>query len=717
MTVAKDLTALAAGLEHILRPSSVAVIGASRRKGTIGFELLRNLIQFGFQGPVYPVNPNTTHVLSLRTWPTVEDIPDPVDLAVIVVPKPGVLEVVRQCAKKGVKGLVVISAGFKEVDEEGRALEAQITEIVRQHGMRMVGPNCMGVVNTDPAIGLGASFGATQPVPGTAAFASQSGGLGEVILATAKEICLGISQFVSLGNKADVSSNDLLAWWATDPNTQVILLYLESFGNPRNFSQLARKVTREHGKPILAVKSGRSSQGALAASSHTGSLAGGDRAARALFAECGVIRCSTVRELFDRALGFCYQPPPPGNRVAILTNAGGPGIMAIDAAVYFGLEIAAYSEETRAAIAKVLPREASVRNPVDMIASAGEEQYRACAAALLADPNVDALLPIFVRPLTTGSVEVAQGIVAGVQEGIARAGVAKPVLACLMGGADQQGGGALLREAGIPNYPFPEAAAETLSAMAQFQRWQSQDPGRLVTLPVDRERARRVLQGARARGDAWLSGPEAMALLDAYGIPTPPSRRVATPEEAIAFAEEVGFPVVLKLESEEVVHKSDVGGVQVDVRSPREIKGAFWDLKESLAREGLDSSDFLVQKMVTGGRETIIGAVQDPTVGHLLMFGLGGVFVELMEDVAFRVHPLTDADARRMIDEVQGSPLLKGYRGAPEMDLDALEEVLLRVSQLVGDFPEIAEMDLNPFLSKPAGKGSACVDVRVRLEG
>jgi acetyltransferase len=351
-----------------------------------------------------------------------------------------------------------------------------------------------------------------------------------------------------------------------------------------------------------------------------------------------------------------------------------------------------------------------------MIASAGEEQYRACAAALLADPNVDALLAIFVQPLVTGSVEVARGIVAGVQEGITRAGVKKPVLACLMGGSDQGGGGALLRDACIPNYPFPEAAAATLSAMAQFQRWQSQDPGRWVHFAVDQDRARKILHGARARGDAWLSGNEAMALLDAYGIPTAPSQRVATPEEAIAFAEQVGFPVVLKLDSEKVVHKSDVGGVQVDVRSPREIKGAFWDLKESLAREGLDSSDFLVQKMVSGGRETIIGAVQDPTVGHLLMFGLGGVFVELMEDVAFRVHPLTDADARRMIDEVHGSPLLKGYRGAPEMDLAALEEVLLRVSQLVGDFPEIAEMDLNPFLAKPAGKGSACVDVRVRLE-
>lgn len=707
---------LAVGLDAVLRPRSVAVVGASRKEGSIGREILRNLVQFGFQGAVYPVHPASSHVLSMRAWPAVDAIPDPVDLAVVVVPRPDVLEVVQACARKGVKGLVVITAGFREVGAEGAELEARVTEVVRTHGMRMVGPNCMGVLNTDPAISLDASFGTTLPLAGSAAFASQSGALGEVVLGTARAVGLGISQFVSLGNKADVSGNDLLSWWAVDPRTSVILLYLESFGNPRRFAALARRVTREHGKPILAVKSGRTRQGARAASSHTGSLAGGDRAASSLLAHCGVIRCDTVQQLFDMALGFCNQPLPPGNRIAVLTNAGGPGIMATDAAVHFGLDIATLSEETRAALKAALPPEASSNNPIDMIASATPEQYEACTGALLADPGVDAALVIFVSPVVTDPAGVARGIVAGRAAGIARAGVDKPVLACFMGGRDTgDRGQAVLLEAGVPCYPFPEGAVETLAAMARFHRWRTLEPGSLVRFAVDPDAVRRVIDGARAAGREQLTSLEALEIARAYGVPIAPSRRVHTPDEAIAFAEEIGYPVVLKVDSAEVVHKSDVGGVHVDLRSAGEIKGAFWDLHQSLAGHGVRTRDFLVQKMITGGRETIIGAVEDATVGHLLMFGLGGVFVELMRDVAFRVHPITDADARRMVAEVRGAPLLTGHRGAPPMDVGRIEEVLLRVNQLVGDFPEIAEMDLNPFVAEPADRESACVDARVRL--
>lgn len=705
-----------ASLDAILRPSSVAVIGASRREGSIGREILRNLIQFGFQGPVYPVHPKSRHVLSLRAWPSVEDIPDPVDLAIVVVPQPLVVDVVEQCARKGVKGLVVITAGFREIGPEGAAEEARLQELVRQHGMCMVGPNCMGVLNTSPDVRLDASFAATQPLVGNAAFASQSGALGEVVLATARDVSLGISQFVSLGNKADVSGNDLLEWWATDPQTQVVLLYLESFGNPRRFARLAREVTRTHGKPILAVKSGRTRQGARAASSHTGSLAGGDRAASALFAHSGVVRCDTVQELFDKALGFSNQPLPPGNRVAILTNAGGPGIMATDAAVYFGLEMAELSEETRAALAAVLPPEASVANPVDMIASANPEQYRACTEILLADPGVDGVLTIFVSPVVTDPAAVAEGIVAGAKAGRERASVPKPVLACFMGREHGDRGIAILREARIPTYPFPESAADTLASMARFARWRALEPGEYRSFEVDRSRARAIVERARAEGREWLGVEESLALVEAYGIPTVPMRRVSTPDEAIAFAEQVGYPVVLKVDATEVVHKSDVGGVQVDLRSPGEIKGAFWDLNEILAARGIEGRGHLVQKMVTGGQETIIGAVGDPTVGHLIMFGLGGVFVELMRDVAFRVHPVTDLDVRRMMAELKGAPLLHGHRGAPPVDVAQLEEAILRLDQLIGDFPEIAEMDLNPFVALPEGRRSACVDARVRLD-
>lgn len=690
-------------LAPLLRPGAVAVVGASRREGSIGRQVLRNLVQFGFQGPVYPVNPTAGHVLSIRAWPSVDAIPDPVDLAVLAVPADRVLEAVEACGRKGVRGVVVITAGFREVGAAGRALEDAIIDRVRHYGMRMVGPNCMGVINADPAVRLDASFGQTLPDSGGAAFASQSGALGEVVLATAKAVGLGISQFVSLGNKADVSGNDLIAFWADDPQTRVILLYLESFGNPRHFARAARQVTRERGKPILAVKSGRSRQGAEAASSHTGSLAGGDQAASALFRSCGVIRCNTVAELFAVARGFCDQPLPPGKRVAVLTNAGGPGIMATDAAVHFGLEMASLSEATVARLIAALPPEASVHNPVDMIASASPSQYATCVEALLDDAAVDAVMVIFVSPVITDPEAVARSIVAGVE----RANGDKPVLACFMGRGANDPGIAVLRDARIPNYAFPESAAQTLSAMARFRAWRAQPSGALQSFPVDRAAAQAIVARVRGGGSTWVQGQDALQLLSAYGVPVIESATIQGPDEAIAFAERVGYPVVLKLDDPAIVHKTDVGGVKVNLRSAGEIKGAFWDLSAAGAQR------YLVQRMLVGGEETIIGATADPTVGHLLMFGLGGVFVELMKDVAFAVHPLTDADAHEMIRAVKGWPLLAGYRGSAPVDTALLVEVLLRISQLIADFPEIAEMDLNPFIATP--EGGAAVDARVLL--
>jgi len=700
----------AGSLDAVLRPRSVAVVGASRREGSIGREILKNLVQFGFQGPVYPVHPDARHILSIRAWPTLAAIPDTIDLAVIAVPAGQVLEVIQACAACGVRGVVVITAGFREVGPAGRALEDEIVALVRAHGMRMVGPNCMGLINADPAVRLDASFSATLPLEGGAAFASQSGALGEVVLATARSLGLGISQFVSLGNKADVSGNDLLAFWADDPRTRVILLYLESFGNPRRFAMLARQVTRERGKPVLAVKSGRTRQGAAAAQSHTGSLAGGDRAATALFKSCGVIRCNTVAELFALGRGFVHQPLPPGPRVAVLTNAGGPGIMATDAAVHFGLTMATLSAATEATLTAALPPEASVHNPVDMIASATPAQYQACAEALLADPGVDGLLVIFVSPVVTDPLAVADAIVQGTRGARGE----KPVLACFMGRAHGDEGIERLAAADIPSYPFPESAAQTLAAMAHFRAWRAQPAGAVRRFEVDQPRAAALIAAAEANGQAWLDTGDALEVLEAYGIPTAASLRVHTPEEAIAFA--AGQPVVLKVEVPEIIHKSDIGGVRVDLRTPGEIKGAFWDLREALTARGITDCSYRVQQMLSG-RETIIGAAADPSVGHLIMFGLGGVFVELMEDVAFAVHPLTDADSHRMLRAVKGWPLLAGYRGADPVDVALLEEVVLRVNQLVADFPQIAEMDLNPFIAAPVGRPSAVVDARVRLAG
>lgn len=700
-------------LDVLFRPRSVAVVGASRERGSIGRELLQNLLAFDFQGPVYPVNPGARAIHGIRCWPSVSEIPDPVDLAVIVVPRQKVLDIVRDCARKGVKGLVIITAGFREVGGEGAELEAELAALVRGSGMRMVGPNCMGIINTDPEIRLDASFAATLPLPGNVAFASQSGALGEAILATARNLGLGLSQFVSLGNKTDVSGNDLLAWWADDPRTRVVLLYLESFGNPRNFAHLARRVTRA-GKPILAVKAGRTGPGARAASSHTGSLAGLDAAASSLLGQCGVIRADKVEELFSMAMAFAHQPVPKGSRVAILTNAGGPGIMATDALVTYGLDMAELRPETREAMAAVLAPEASTANPVDMIASADGPKYRACAEALLADPGVDALIVVFVSPAVIDARTVADGIVEGIAAGRARGGEGKPVLTCFMGRAYGAEAELRLREAGVPVYPFPEAAAQALAAMVRFRRWLDRPEGRLPELDVDREAAARLIAGVRSAGREWLTTAEAEALLRAYGLPVAASRIVSSPEEAVAFAEEHGYPVVLKVEAEGLLHKSDVGGVQVDLRNPREIKGAFWDIAHGFGARGIPYRH-RVQRMVRGGREVILGVASDPTFGHLLAFGLGGIYVELMRDVVFRLLPITDQDAREMVREIKGWPLLAGLRGEAPVDVVALEDALLRLSRLVMDFPEIAEMDLNPFMAHPEPGASAVVDCRVRL--
>lgn len=697
-------------LDPLLKPRSVAVVGASRTARTIGHEVVANLVRAGFSGPVYPVNPKADSIRSMRAFPSLSAIPWPVDLVVLAVPRDLVLPAVKDAAAKGVKALVTITAGFKEVGGEGIAREQAIVDVLRANGMRMVGPNCMGVINTDPAVSLNASFAARTPPAGSVAFASQSGALGEAILDTAADLGLGLSSFVSLGNKADVSSNDLLDWWAADPRTKLVLLYLESFGNPRRFAQLARRLTRTHGKPILAVKSGRSRRGAEAASSHTGALAGTDAAVSSLLRQCGVIRANTVHELFTLAQGFASQPLPTGRRLAVLTNAGGPGILATDAAAHVGLELAELLPATQAAMAKVLPPEASLRNPVDMIASASPEQFAACSAALLADPGVDALLPIFVSPATMDAERVATALAAGIEDGRARGGAGKPVLACFMGRNKGDEGRAILRGAGIPVYDFPESATSALAAMAWFAEFRAEPTGSAPKLNVDTARAAAALKGK----EGWLRWPDAMEVMEAYGIPVAPWAMVSDPDAARAFADTHGYPIVVKLDSDTILHRSDAGGVAVDLRSEREIQGAFWELERNVAGTPGDHR-LIAQTMVQGGTECLIGATTDPVVGHILAFGLGGVFVELMRDVVFRLHPLTDRDAESMVRSIKAFPLLDGARGRKPVDRKQLEDVLLRVSALLSDFPQIAELDLNPFFAHPETGRAAAADVRLRV--
>lgn len=700
-------------LDPLFRPRSVAVVGASRNPGSIGWAVVHNLLSTGFQGPVWAVNPHARSVHSLPSWPSLADVPGEVDLAVLTVPRDGVLPAVLDAERKGVKALVTITAGFKEASADGARLEAQITEVVRRSGMRMVGPNCMGVLSTDPDVRLNASFAAHEPPPGPVAFASQSGALGEAILETARDLGLGISAFVSLGNKADVSGNDLIEHWGKDPRTRLVLLYLESFGNPQRFARLAREVTRTQGKPIIAVKSGRTRKGAEAASSHTGSLAGGDAAVDSLLAQCGVLRAGTVEELFAMAQAFAYQPLPQGRRLGILTNAGGPAIMATDAAVTQGLDLPTLGELTLARMRSVLPAEASLRNPVDMIASAGPAKFRECAAAMLADERLDALLVIFVAPATTDAAAVARAIAESVAEARAQAGPQKPVLVCFMGRPRGDEGMAHLRRQGVPVYAFPEAAVLALEAMTRFQAFRTRDPGQVPALDPapDRRRARAVID---ACAPGWLPFDRAMDVLGCYGIPVAPWAIVDSPEAAEAFARVHGYPVVLKVDSDAVLHKSERGAVQVDLRNARELRGAFWEIDHNL--RGVEGPRrFVVQAMVQGGKECIIGASADPAFGHLVAFGLGGVFVELMKDVVFRLAPVTDVEAREMIEGIKGYPLLAGARGQAPVDLRALQDVLLRFSQLVADLPEIAEIDLNPFFAHSDASRQAAADVRIRV--
>ena len=695
-------------LDCILRPASIAVIGASRQKGTIGWQIVDNLLAHGFHGNVYPVNPHAPSIHSIRSYPSVADLPEVPELAVVVVPKGAVRGVVEECGDAGVGGVVVISAGFKEVGGSGIEEERALLEIVRGHGMRMVGPNCMGVLNTADETSMNATFAPTMPPPGSIAFMSQSGAMGVTILDYAAEYGIGISQFVSMGNKADVSGNDLLDYWGEDDRVSVMLLYLENFGNPRRFTRIAREVTRR--KPVIAVKAGRSRAGARAASSHTGAMAAMDVATDALFAQCGVLRVDTVEELFDAAMAFGNAPMPAGPRVAIVTNAGGPGIIIADACEARGLEVAPLSRGAQERLREVLPEEASVANPVDMIASAGAEEYRAVLEIVLEDDEVDAVIAAFVPPLGIDSADIARAI-RQVTEG-----AAKPAMAVLMGREGLPRGMAELHEARIPAYIFPESAARALAAMEKHRRWLDRPTGRVRTFEdVDAGRATRVLERAASEGRNLLPVPEAMELLETYGIPVAPYRTVEDADGAAGAAYELGFPVVLKAVAPGLSHKTEAGAVALDLEDEEDVRKAYREMERG-AREWPDGAEMtgaVVQPMIAGGRETILGMTLEPNFGPLIMFGLGGIYVEALGDVTFRVQPVTDVDAREMTRSIRGAKLLEGVRGEPGVDFDRLTEVLQRVSQLVGDHPEIQELDVNPFLVFPEGDRCVAVDARV----
>jgi acyl-CoA synthetase (NDP forming)/GNAT superfamily N-acetyltransferase len=695
----REREATIASLRAILKPRAIAVVGASRKESNLGRRVLDSLLVSGFQGRIYPVNPSISELHGERCFFTARDLPAGVDLAVIAVPRESVLAAVDDCAIAGVKGIVVISAGFAESDARGRELQTELVERVRGYGMRMVGPNCMGVINTHPAIALNASFAERLPPPGRIALASQSGGLGLAVLNLAASRRIGLSTFVSLSNKADISGNDILQYAEHDPETSVVLLYLESFGNPRRFGQLARRVSRT--KPIVVVKSGRTAAGDRAAASHTAGLAASELAVNGLFQQAGVIRADTIHEMFDVGACLDTQPLPTGRRVAIVTNAGGPGILAADACVAGGLD--------------VQPVAAGMANPSDLIASADARAYLGTITRLLAADDVDAILVIYTTIDSARTHEMLSAITNGVVEGRRQGFTGKPVLVCTMASANTPP----LRagKETLPVYEFPEQAARALAKAAAYAQWKATPSGAAAPVTNVRIREARELcrQVARCRGETWLTPEELNQLLHAADLESAPGVVAHSADEAAALARVFGYPVAAKVVSQHAVHKTEVGGVRLHLANEAAVRTAYADLLAtgtSALKGSLEG--ILIQPMVTGGIETLIGLTQDPMFGPLVAFGLGGIQVELFRDVAFRIAPLTDRDADEMIRGVRGFPLLQGYRHTPPADLAALRDVILKVAYLGAQIPELAELEFNPAIA--LREGCQIVDVRARVQ-
>jgi acetate---CoA ligase (ADP-forming) len=675
----RDHSAVAASLGSFFKPASVAVIGASARRGTIGGELFRNVIAGDFSGAAYPVNHKGDPVGGVPGYRSIEDLPVSIELAVICVPGEHVLEATLAALRAGVRAICVISAGFAETGSEGRERQEELLAVVRSYGARLIGPNCLGVASG--ASRLNATFARSAFPIGSVAFSSQSGALGLALLEQADARGLGLSSFVSIGNKADVSSNDLLEYWEDDPETDVVLLYLESFGNPRKFARVAGRVARS--KPILAMRSGTSNAGARAAASHTAALAGSDVVVDALFREAGVLRATTLQELLDTAVLLTSLPATAGNRVAVLTNAGGLGILCADACEAHGLVLPELTPETRAVLAEGVPKEASLANPIDLLGSANAATYERAIGPILADPNIDAVIALFVPPVVEGprAVEELLGRYASESD--------KPLLSVVMSADGSARGG----------FEYPESAAHALGLAAQRAAWLRRPVGTTPDLIVDHARARAIVDAA---GEGWLDANDAHALLEAYGVPLVLERRAATPDDAAAAAEELGLPAVVKTATAGA-HKTESGGVVLDLRTADEVRAAAAQM----------AGPVIVQQYLTEGAELLAGIVQDPVFGPLVAFGPGGVLAELIGSANFALAPLTDVDAAELLGTGKAAKLVDGWRGAPAADRAALTDLLHRLSRLAVDLPEVTELDLNPVLAGPGG--CVAVDLRIRI--
>jgi len=695
--------------DRIFNPKSVAVLGVTATPGTVPYDIFHNIQSSGYKGVLYPVAPGKRSIDCVPAYRYLSDIEDEIDLAVIVFPASVCDKALIMCGEKGVKGVIVISAGFREVGPAGIEREQRIKDICKEYHISLIGPNCLGVINTDPKTMLNASFARKMPAQGRIAFLSQSGALCTAVLDYARGKNIGFSKFVSFGNKAGVTEIGLLDFLQQDPETDVILLYLEEMRDGRALIETAKRITRGPGaKPILAIKSGRTPQGADAASSHTGSLAGEDAICDAVFQEAGIIRVNSIEELFNTATLLAYQPIPAGNRVAIVTNAGGPGVMATDAAVSMGLRIPRFDPATTAALDAALPAAANKKNPVDVIGDARADRYEAALDAVLADPNVDEALVILTPQSMTDIEEIARGVVK------VRTASSKPVACSFMGASDVQVGIDILQDAHVPHYVLPEWACQAMADVQRVRQWRAMALTEFEPLPVDRQAAAAVLDRAP---DGYLPEERALAVLAAYGLPVPKHRFCAGADEAVAYAETIGYPVVLRVVSPQIVHKYEAKGVALDLPDARAVRAAYGEMIGNIARvvPEAEVAGMVVRGMIPEGREVILGAKQDEAFGATLMFGLGGVYVEVFNDVTFALAPIDAGTAERMVRGIRAIRLLEGTRGRAPVDIAAIEACLRRLGQLAGDFPQISEMDVNPLIVNDRGGGCTVADVRIRI--
>jgi len=697
-------------LEEFFDPKSVAVVGASTSPEKLGYAVLENLVNGGYAevGKIFPINPKADEILGQKAYPSVLDVPENIDLAVIVIPYPYVPAVLEECGKKKIPGVVVISAGFREAGMEGLERELELLEIAKKYQFRLIGPNCLGIIDTFTPIN--ASFSAGTPPQGPMAFMSQSGALGTAILDWAQAGRLGLAKFVSLGNKADVSEIDLLKAWADDKDTNVIMMYSEGLPNGQEFIRIAREVTKK--KPVVAIKSGVTKSGSRAVSSHTGSLAGSEQAYQAAFQQAGVLRANDMASMFDMALALGYQPLLKGDRIVIVTNAGGPGILATDALERSGMSLARLEVETIQALEKYLPDAASAANPVDVLGDARGDRYKFALDIVSRDPNVDGIVVVLTPQAMTEIEDTARAVGSLSHE------IDKPVLACFMGEAKVQRGIKVLREYNVPNFSFPEQAALAFRAMSKYRSIKERKDPVYETFEVDNQAVKRVLERAKQDGRYAIGDAEAWDILKAYGLSIPRSVLAKTPQEAVEIAGEIGYPVVLKIASPDILHKTDVGGVKVGLETPDQVQDAFELMIYRTERYLPDAQIWgcQVQEMAPpGGLEVLIGMNRDPQFGPLVTFGLGGIYVEALKDVTFRVAPFTRLEAQAMLEEIRSKALLEGIRGKPPVDKEAIIDTLLRMGQLVQEFPEIAEFDINPLIVYPKGQGAIAIDMRLVL--